>query len=175
VHTIRPARQQDLDTLLALRREAEAWLADRGIRQWTRDMSALIKERLHDGRTWLLEDVGGPFATITLSGPDMDFWRAEDEPENAIYVYKLIVARSHSGRGYGDLLLDWASDRAARAGLAWVRLDCDRSNTALHDYYLARGFEHVRTVELPHRQSGALFQRPSVRLPRPIMIEATSR
>jgi hypothetical protein len=56
-------------------------------------------------------------------------------------------------------LLDWASRRAASLGKRWVRLDAWRSNAELQDYYSRRGFKRVRVVELPHRQSGALFER----------------
>jgi hypothetical protein len=42
---------------------------------------------------------------------------------------------------------------------AGLRLDAWRTNEALHAYYRKAGFQHVRTVEYPHRGSGALFQR----------------
>ncbi|MFD0479356.1 GNAT family N-acetyltransferase [Nonomuraea thailandensis] len=66
-----------------------------------------------------------------------------------------------SGSGLGDALLDWACAAAFSAGLPWVRLDCAKANPRLQGYYRDRGFRHVRTVDLPHRSSGALFQRPS--------------
>lgn len=53
----------------------------------------------------------------------------------------------------------YLDSRAAEEGAEWVRLDAWRTNTALHAYYLRHGFEHLRTVERAHRNSGALFQR----------------
>ena len=38
---------------------------------------------------------------------------------------------------------------------------CAKGNPGLQGYYRSRGFRHVRTVDLPHRASGALFQRPA--------------
>ncbi|GGN96281.1 hypothetical protein GCM10010112_87400 [Actinoplanes lobatus] len=71
----------------------------------------------------------------------------------------MIVARSHAGLGIGGKLLAWVSEKAAEAGRHWLRLDAWRTNPHLHAYYLGHGFRHVRTIDLPHRGSGALFQR----------------
>jgi ribosomal protein S18 acetylase RimI-like enzyme len=167
-YTIRPATTADLDKLMALRSEAETWLREAGIQQWTEDYAEhghrVLREAVDRGVTWLITAPDGSTAgTVTLNGPDRDFWQPTDTPDDALYVYKMIVARGHGGRGLGDAILNWASHRAEDAGRSWVRLDCRRDNDRLHAYYKARGFEHVRTVWPPPRptNSGALFQRPT--------------
>jgi GNAT superfamily N-acetyltransferase len=98
--------------------------------------------------------------TITVDDcADGEFWRPEDDPDDALYLHRMVTVRDVAGREIGSALLDWASRRASALGKRWVRLDAWRSNPDLQRYYTDRGFEHVRTVELPHRQSGALFQR----------------
>jgi len=52
-----------------------------------------------------------------------------------------------------------AAEMAADAGKQWLRQDAGRTNEDLHAYYRRLGFDHIRTVELPHCGSGALFQR----------------
>jgi hypothetical protein len=42
-----------------------------------------------------------------------------------------------------------------------LRLDVWRDNARLQNYYLAEGFEHVRTEAPSHRLSGWMAQRPS--------------
>jgi ribosomal protein S18 acetylase RimI-like enzyme len=165
-YTIRPATSADLDTLMALRSEAEAWLRAAGIQQWTEDYAEhghrILRDAVDRGVTWLITAPdGSPAGAVTLNGPDLDFWQPADDPGDALYVYKMIVARGHDGIGLGDAILDWASRRAEAAGRSWIRLDCRRDNYQLHAYYKARGFEHVRTVLPPPRptNSGALFQR----------------
>ena len=172
-YTIRRAGVDDLEPILELRREASVWLAGRGIDQWTWDMTALIRGRLEDGHMWVLDDdqAGAVIATITLKGPDLDFWTNADDLDAGLHFYKLIVRRTHAGRGIGDRLMDWAGDRAGREGRRWLRCDCDRRNTRLHAYYVSRGFELVRVVERPDRQSGALFQRPTRLLAEPAFRE----
>ena len=111
---------------------------------------------------WLVEEDGRVIGTITTDDcADEEFWRPEDDPDDALYLHRMVTIREVAGREIGSALLDWASRRAAALGKRWVRLDAWRSNPGLQRHYANRGFQLVRTVELPHRQSGALFQRPA--------------
>lgn len=166
-YLIRPARLDDLAAMVELRTEAERWLREAGIRQWTSEYAEYGREQLarfvESGIAWVVEDEGRVVATVSLNGPDLDFWDPEDNPASALYLGKMIVARSHAGRELGDAMMNWASIEAAERGKPWLRLDCRRDNQLLHRYYLQRGFTLVRIVHQPRRvsASGALFQRPA--------------
>jgi predicted N-acetyltransferase YhbS len=164
-YRIRLAVDSDLDAVIGLRTEAEQWLRERGIAQWTSEFYAhsrgLLSESVAAGAAWVVEDGGRVVATVTLNGPDMDFWTEADDLDSAQYLGKLIVARSHANRDLGDAIMNWASVRAEQDGKTWLRLDCRRDNTGLHRYYQLRGWIHVRTVAVEGRFSGALFQRPA--------------
>ncbi|MDA0637626.1 GNAT family N-acetyltransferase [Nonomuraea sp. MCN248] len=169
--TLRRAELDDLRGVLDLLADTAGWLHSRGVRQWPREgfgpdrIIPLIEQRV----LFLLQDElraldpdgqGALVATIALDRhADPEFWTAADDPGAALYVHKLAVARSWSGSGLGDALLDWAGATAYGSGLPWLRLDCAKRNEVLQRYYRRRGFRHVRTVDLPHRASGALFQR----------------
>ncbi|MFF0526553.1 GNAT family N-acetyltransferase [Actinomadura nitritigenes] len=164
LYRLRRAEPADVPALVALRREAEQWLAGRGIEQWTAKWTTVGAEKLEratrQGRAWLVEaDVGDVAGTVTLGGPDEDLWRIEDGP--ALYLYKLMVARRHGGRGLGGLLIDWVCDQAVSHGYPAVRLDIWPNNHALGAYYERHGFRHVRTVDVPGRDTGALYERPA--------------
>ncbi|MFJ1839017.1 GNAT family N-acetyltransferase [Streptomyces sp. NPDC088175] len=151
---------------MELRLDAERWLAQAGIDQWHDPATrtpALQKWRrdIADGRTWVVDGGSSVVATITLASPDRDFWHEPDHPGSAVYVAKLITARSAKGRGLGGRLLDWAGGQARLQGLPWVRLDCWRSNSELQKFYLREGFRHIRTEAPSHRLSGWLGQRPA--------------
>lgn len=169
-YVIRPAGPGDLPAVLELRAEAERWLRGRGIRQWTPDYDDYARSVLtgwvSSGAAWVVEHDGEVVATISAnSEPDPDFWgwASRRNQANALYLGKMIVRRDHAGRGIGDSILNWASARAARAGVRWVRIDVRRDNTALQRHYLSRGFRHVRTWHAPGRrtESGWLAQRPA--------------
>ncbi|GAA4396125.1 hypothetical protein GCM10023088_78370 [Actinomadura verrucosospora] len=162
-YVLRRAEAGDVPAMVAMRREAEQWLAERGIEQWTAKWTTVGAEKLERAarqrRAWVLEDAGAVVATVTLGGPDEDLWHVEDGP--ALYLYKLMVARSHSGRGIGEMLLDWACDQAARYRYPALRLDIWPNNHGLGAYYESTGFRHVRTVDVPGRDTGRLYERPA--------------
>ncbi|RCG32492.1 GNAT family N-acetyltransferase [Sphaerisporangium album] len=166
--TLRTATLDDLPGVLALLAETAGWLNGRGIRQWPAGgfPAARIEPLITAGTLYVLDGedgedgTGGPAATMALDDhADPEFWRRSDHPETGLYVHKLAVRRAFSGRGLGETLLDWAALRVAASGRRWLRLDCSKDNPDLQGYYSKLGFRHVRTVDLPHRASGALFQR----------------
>ncbi|MFD5974870.1 MULTISPECIES: GNAT family N-acetyltransferase [Streptomyces] len=71
----------------------------------------------------------------------------------------MAVMRAASGAGIGSLLLDWVSERASAQGKRWLRLGSWKDNNGLHRFYKGVGFTLLRIADLPHRRSGALFQR----------------
>ena len=97
--------------------------------------------------------------TILSDDGDTDFWTPQELTEPAFYVSKVAAVDGYPG--LGSALLDWCGWQAARRGGELLRLDAWRTNPDLHRYYLTRGFRHVRTVEVPGRNSGALFERPA--------------
>ncbi len=160
------ARPEDAAAIRSLQDEARAWLQARGSDQWStirhtdpaspRSLEAGIDR----GEVWVWRDRSGIVATATLDdGADPELWTADDTPDDALYLHRMIVSRAAAGNHLGATIIDWAAHRAADLGRHWVRLDAWRSSTGLHAYYLRQGFQHVRTVDLPHRGSGALFQR----------------
>ncbi|MEV5177131.1 GNAT family N-acetyltransferase [Streptomyces flaveolus] len=180
--TIRNADIHDIEGLMALRREAAAWLQAAGIDQWNDPRTAAValakwEQDIAAGRTHVVEHEGTMAATITLARPDTDFWRPSDDLEDAVYVAKLITSRRWAGQALGGRLLDWAGAEARAQGKTLVRLDCWRTNEALQSFYLREGFQHVRTEAPPHRLSGWLAQRPAfvVRYPDKHLTEAHVR
>ncbi|WP_326842906.1 GNAT family N-acetyltransferase [Streptomyces sp. NBC_01558] len=158
---IRPGRIDELGTVEGLLREASAWLASRGIDQWQypphRDR---IETALELGVCFLAFEEGKAIATIQVDEfADPEFWTPQDDPSRALYVHRMAVSRSASSRDVGAQLLDWAAERATSQGKRWLRLDAWKDNEGLHRYYERRRFVLLRIVDLPHRRSGALFQR----------------
>jgi hypothetical protein len=160
-YRLRRATPADQPTVEQMWREASAWLASAGSDQWQYPpRSARIAASIAVGSCWLVECDGAAVATITLDHyADPAFWTPADDPGAALYVHRMIVAER--GTRLGASLLDWAGARTEAAGRSYVRLDAWKRNAALHAYYRSQRFAHVRTVDLPHRGSGALFQRPA--------------
>ncbi|MFB6720178.1 GNAT family N-acetyltransferase [Kribbella sp. NPDC056345] len=159
---LRVAEEADVESVLALRRHAEQWLRDAGIEQWTKSEygAGVMKGWIGAGSTFVVQtDDGDIIGSLSLDAGDADFWTPEELSEPARYLYKFILRSDHRGNGLGDVLLDWASYRTESTGDLYLRLDCWRDNTGLHNYYLRRGFQYIDTRPHPIRMSGALFER----------------
>ncbi|MER6184687.1 GNAT family N-acetyltransferase [Streptomyces sp. NPDC001652] len=163
------AEPHDVAKLLAFREEAAAWLRVLGSDQWSRPYPAdKLLATIEAGTVFMLRDGHTTAGTITLT-PDAEdgLWTDAELTEPSMFINKLTVAREYAGQNLGGRLLDWAGDRAQRAGARWIRLDAWTTNDALQRYYLEQNFTHIRTVREGAavnggpRVSGWLAQRPA--------------
>ncbi len=168
---LRQATESHSNVIIGLIDEAAAWLRGRDTDQWAEpwpseeDRRDRIVRALAAGRTWIVWDGDLPVATLTAEPHDNQHdgpvWPEEAERDLAVYVGRLVVSRSHSGRGLGARLLDWAGLSARHTYRArWIRVDVWTTNKALHGYYRRQGFEFCgyseKAGEYP---SAALFQK----------------
>lgn len=172
---IRSATTDDLPGVAALLNEAGAWMRSQGITdQWPlRFPISDLQGRVAHDELYIASDGATLVGTFALDHhADPEFWHDDPDGIQAGYLHRLTVARSHAGHDLGSQLIDHASDIVAGRGRLWLRLDCAKHNTQLHDYYRSLAFRHVRTIDIPHRRSGALFQRGATRTrqtPRPAL------
>ncbi|MGH3987114.1 MAG: GNAT family N-acetyltransferase [Pseudonocardiaceae bacterium] len=174
-----------LDEPIALLDECATWLRGRGIdEQWPISFSNPDpddpRDRIEElwryaalGHLWVMRDHnerGGVLGMMVVSHlPDFDFapfWPGAvqghhygEELWNAHYLYRMAVRRDVIGQGLGAMMVDFALWLSRNTGMKYLRLDCSKTNIALHAHYKRLGFEHITTAEVPGRKSGALFQR----------------
>lgn len=163
--TIRRAVPGDLRTVLSILHSVQRWLHQQGYDQWPDGSPSLgpirIGGQIDRGEFWIVSEERDPVAVIALSRlGDTDFWSPAELAEPAIYISKAAVLRRAAGRGIGGMLLRWACDRAFAEGIPDVRLDVWKTNLGLQRYYRHQGWQYLRTVEAPGRNSGVLFWHP---------------
>ncbi|WP_116247738.1 GNAT family N-acetyltransferase [Nocardiopsis sp. FIRDI 009] len=155
---IRAATENDLTAVVELLNEVADDLAARGISQWSPGWMSghRMLPMIQQGETWVAHDADGQLAaTVSLStAADSDFWSAEEQATPALYLNKLASRQS----GAGAWAIEWALRYAGALGYPVVRLDAWASNEQLHEYYRRRGWTHLRTMRVPGRNSGALFE-----------------
>lgn len=159
--TIRTAQPDDLPAIAQLLDKAGEWMRDQGIAdQWPiRFPLSDLGQRVNHGEIHVAYDGQTPVGTFALDWTaDPEFWQDEHADADAGYLHRLAVARSHAGQGIGAQLVEHAATLVLRSGRHLLRLDCAKHNTRLHDYYRQLGFTHIRTIDLAHRKSGALFE-----------------
>jgi GNAT superfamily N-acetyltransferase len=166
----------DLDAVSGLVREAAEWLrTSKNTDQWARPWPDRIRQRermLNDllkGKTWLVWDGETAAATITIDTDEpvglneRPVWPEPERYRSALYVRRIVVARTHAGCGLGAALLDWAADVAKRDhGAELIRIDVWTTNLKLHAYYEGQRFTRQAgrdPGELADYPSQALFER----------------
>jgi GNAT superfamily N-acetyltransferase len=153
------ATPDDLNTLVAFRDQAAAWLANQGIDQWqepwpTEDLMVEgMLRNIEAGETFIVwDDDDTPAATITINRwAKPELWTEQERDEPALYAHKITVDRAYGGQGLGAELLDWAGSRAADEGADWLRVDVWTTNERLQHYLLKQGL-HLRPHGCPAPQ-----------------------
>lgn len=69
--------------------------------------------------------------------------------EDKIRIEKLYLMPDVQGKGFGKVLIDFASEKAVLKGKGIVELNVNRNNPAYH-FYLKQGFEVIETVDIPY-------------------------
>jgi GNAT superfamily N-acetyltransferase len=153
------------ELIYRIREHAEQYVAVKDTDQYQAGIDPLVVRKNLDRQIdsgqfygWRTDD-GRIVAVAALTEPDPDYWTAEEKAEPQTYIGRLYVAEDAHGKGYGSAMLHGIDEHARARGDRWMRLNCWTTNTRLHAYYQAHGFEHVRTTYVPGRMSGALFQR----------------
>lgn len=163
VHVRQALTEDDIVEVAAMWNRSAAWLRSRGLDQWQYSVKwENIRRTVASGTCWLVTTGDGrTIGTITVESEADPYWLPSDEPDDALYIHRMVVDNGARGSELGSALLDWAARRARQAGRSWLRLDAWKSNPALHRYYLDRGFSLVRIDDNPSDPSGACFQRPA--------------
>ncbi|MDO5698146.1 MAG: hypothetical protein Q4G51_09250 [Dermatophilus congolensis] len=159
---IRPLGEEYRARVHELRDESEHRLSAKGLDQFTtgpraakahEHLDALMDAQAFAG--WLNDD-GKLTAVVAVEDEgDPDFWTVTEAGEQDVrYVCRFM---SEPGSGDGDRLMNAVMAAERASGTRLLRLDCWATNEGLHDYYRKHGWRHVRTMTVPGRYSGALF------------------
>ena len=124
---LRPGMPGDLDTVSGLVREAAGWLrTSKNTDQWAEPWPDRIRQReriLNDllkGKTWLVWDGEIAAATITVDTDEpldlneQPVWPEHERHRPALYVRRIVVARSYAGHGPGRRALGLGGRRGEK-------------------------------------------------------------
>jgi GNAT superfamily N-acetyltransferase len=138
--------------------EATLWVEARGYEQWPLPFPREeIADAIERGEVYVAEVGGDVVATVTLLWDDELHWG--ERPPDAAYVHKLAVSRARAGQQIGRAIVEWADETAAANGRSFLRLDCQRANPGIRNYYDELGFEH-RADDVINGRDLSLYERP---------------
>jgi GNAT superfamily N-acetyltransferase len=155
---VRPATPADVAVAAEILDEATAYVRALGFAQWPVPFPQHeLAQRIERGELYMVEVEGEAAATLTLLWDDPFFWG--ERPPDAVYLHKLAVRRAFAGRGLGAAVVEWVDEHAASVGREYVRLDCQRDDPGIREYYERLGFEHCGDKDDDSRFAVALYER----------------
>ena len=146
--TIRQANLTDVESLLAMLKEAAVWMEENGITQWSPGHFKKEEVESYFGyRTvYMVLDEEVPAGMFTLQDTDPDYWKSSNE-QGYYYLHRLTVRGPYRSQKLGSALLDWVSEKCKLDQMKGLRLDCRASNEKLNEYYQKLGFVYKGVAE----------------------------
>jgi histidinol dehydrogenase len=95
------------------------------------------------GRPVALYAAGEPVGLLLLYDARQD----SDEPEDRLYVWRLLIDQAHQRRGYGAMAIRWAIDEAARLGVAELVLSHQDLPGHAGPFYEKLGFRYTGKID----------------------------
>lgn len=144
-----PAGLDDVDPFVALLEAAAHWMSDRGIEQWRPGTMLAQRAKIADAQAkaelLIVKEAARVVGGVVLRTAPDPIWM--DRPAvSALYLSKLVVARSRIGEKLGERILAAAERIAADRGALWLRLDCVATNNSLARFYQRLGYYPRGTV-----------------------------
>jgi GNAT superfamily N-acetyltransferase len=157
--TIAPTTQNQVQQTSHVLSEAVAWMTERNNSLWQANevTPAAIEQDVFAGRYHQVSLKAGAVAVFKLDVADSTYW-PESSPNDALYVHRIAVLRSHAGFGIPSLIINYAEQVALRLKIDRLRLDCQRSRTKLRHLYEGLGFTFHSNIDLTDYH-GARYER----------------
>jgi ribosomal protein S18 acetylase RimI-like enzyme len=100
----------------------------------------LIEHEIRNGLHWKIVESGDIACLFSIALTDRIVWEDRDQ-EPSIYLHRIVTNPAFRGKGYVRQIIAWAEEFGRERGLQYVRLDTNRDNRRLNDYYRDCGFE----------------------------------
>ena len=138
---VRQAQPADAGAIDEMLHEASRWVDALGTIMWEEGELAAgrVASEVAAGQFLVAECESRIVGAVRFQTEDRLFW-PDIAQEDSAFVHRLVVRRSHAGRGVSGALLVWAAEQTRRLGRAWLRLDCDSHRLKLRALYERFGF-----------------------------------
>ena len=153
--SIRPARYEDLNTLMPIFEEARKTIAALGIDQWQNGYPSreVIEADICKSISYLAEldgEICGTFVLLSDGEPTYDRifdgnWRSD---EAYIAIHRVAIAVRHRGKGIAEQIMHYAAEFAQDKGISALRIDTHRGNAVMRRMLEKNGFSHCGTIFL---------------------------
>jgi GNAT superfamily N-acetyltransferase len=151
---IRLAKIFEIPDILNITKACAKSMIDQGIYQWNEyyPSQEAFGQDIARNELYVLEIRGKIIGTMVISTlMDSEYYPISwlTPNGNNIYIHRLAVHPEEQKKGYAQVLMDFAEDRARIVGFISVRLDTFGKNSRNNKFYRARGYKAVGDIFFP--------------------------
>lgn len=158
---IRKATKQDINAILLITKACAKHMQSHGIFQWNEHYpNALAFETDVDrNELYVLEENNIIIGSIVISVVmDEEYkpvkWLTRT---NNIYIHRLCIHPEQQGKGYAQLLMDFAEHYAKENNYDSVRLDTFSKNIRNQKFYEQRGYKRLENIYFPKQSEHPFY------------------
>lgn len=146
--TIKRAEAEYIPDVLKIFRACKVALDARGIFQWTDtypNLEAIVEDE-KNGQLFLLQNEESIQGVVTLNEHQDEEYAAiawKFDPKKVLVIHRLAVHPDVWGKGYAQMLMDFAEDFARQNGYTSIRLDAFVPHERVIQFYQKRNY-HIR-------------------------------
>lgn len=146
MYDIAYAKEADLSDILALIKERIAWMDQKGMKQWndgeylTYYSSTYFLERIQTSQILIMKHQE---QSVAMTGFFLDDERWNHD-SRFIYLHHLTASLHYPGAG--KELIKACEAEAKRLGKEGIRLDCQKGNTRINEFYQSLGYTIKGTI-----------------------------
>jgi ribosomal protein S18 acetylase RimI-like enzyme len=151
---IRLGNLKDIDAIMKMTKACAKVMISNGIFQWNEhypNPEAFIND-VERKELFVLEINNKVAGTIVISTlMDEEYFPIEwlTKNENNIYIHRLAIHPERQGKGYAQLLMDFAEKFAIDNNYSSIRLDTFSQNKRNQKFYELRGYKRLDDIYFP--------------------------
>ncbi|WP_163518025.1 GNAT family N-acetyltransferase [Gelidibacter japonicus] len=152
---IRNANSSDIESILLLTKACARSMTKKGIYQWNEhypNVAAFEKDLARKELYVLIDDDDNIIGTIVISSfMDEEYhavkWLTPNDKN--LYIHRLAVHPDHQGRGFAQILMDFAENLGRSNGYNSIRLDTFSQNHRNQTFYELRNYKRLGSIYFP--------------------------
>lgn len=159
---IRKATSSDIESILSLTKACAKDMKSKGILQWNDHYpnTKAFEKDIYRKELYVLTESHKIFGSIVISS----FMDAEYIPikwltpnNKNIYIHRLAVHPEKQGRGFAQMLMDFAENFARTHGYASIRLDTFSQNQRNQKFYEFRNYIRLGDIYFPKQSEHPFY------------------
>lgn len=159
---IRKATKEDIDSILYMTQQCAIHMMDHGIFQWneTYPNRKAFENDIERNELYILElenSIVGCIVVSTLKDEEYVPVKWLTSNERAVYIHRLAILPMHQGKGYAQLLMNFAENLALQNNFNSVRLDTFSQNKRNQTFYELRGYQHLGDTYFPEQSEHPFY------------------